>query len=156
MSRVRVLMAEIDGSDEAVRDAVTSFPSRSEGSAPLRAVAASDFLPELSAHALPGLAAVQKPRRGRPPGKRSAKPAKLGKRAASPAKTGDSGALSPCAQKLIELLRKGPRTSVDLVTESGYKNPSVYTTLAALRNSGIVKTEAIGDDPRPVNRLVKG
>lgn len=151
MSRVRIVLAEIDGSDAAVQAAINSFIGRfgaqdAGGADRVEAIAASVITPAIEAPAAP---APVKQRRTS--GKEIAEKSQS---SAAAAPAADSR-LSPCEEKLLAILAKGPRSSADLVRDSGYTSGTVYPALKHLRDLGRVSTGADADNPYPVNRLVK-
>ena len=136
MSRVRVVMAEVEGSDQAVADALRMFAEKVVGGAPAAAIAAP--VAEAPAPlALPAAAAAPKVRRG---GRRKQSAAAVTEKPAAPAETGGK-----TRQAILAELRKGPRTSGELIKLTGLSGPSVYTELGVMRKAMVVESRPDSD-----------
>jgi len=145
MSRARVLIAEIDGSDESIRGAVTAFLTRFEP-------AAVEPTPATLAPAEPVAALLDTAPVSRAP---KPKPVKVKRAKTSPPPKGDAGVkLSPCGEKLLAILARGPKSSMDLVRESGFTDGTVYPQLAKMRAAKLIETKRVDDEPYPLNFLV--
>jgi hypothetical protein len=158
MSKVRVVFAEVEGSDQAVYDAIRSF-LQAVGIVPAAAVPIAPAAPaplpierasepeQLPARGTPRASQVVKPR-GRPPATaKAAAPASSG----TDATTQDGG----IRDRILAALTKRPMCSVDLVAAVNASSGSVYTWLKKLREEGVVVTHEDEADGERKNFVVK-
>lgn len=142
MSKVRVVMAEMEGSDEAVLGAIRSFVGEQVAAPPPMAPEEIEAPAAAPVRALPA-----------PP---VARRAKAGRAAAVPAVPAAPAVEDgPVVEAIVAALRKGPRTSGEVIQLSGYSSGSVYPALKKLRDAG--RVDMVGDesDGQRRNRLVE-
>ena len=56
----------------------------------------------------------------------------------------------PSTSKILELLKKGPLTSAEVIEKSGLPAPSAYTILSSLRKAGAIETREFEDGKKNV------
>lgn len=134
MSSVRVVFAEMDGSDEMVRSVISQLAAQVSRPAPPLLAGISDIRP------LKALAAPLAPRRlsvRRKPARKIAAPAS---EAATPASRRAADAPDALTGRILACLSKCGMSSGDLIAGLGAKRADIYYRLSSLRKSGKVET----------------
>ena len=130
MSNVRVIFAEMDGTDEMVRSVISEFAERMRRVPEVMAITPAAVR---EVKALPSPA----PARRKGPGK--AKAAVAAAAAFVPATNDGLG------ERVLAALRKRPMTSGDLIKELKTAKPQdIYYLLSMMRKSGVIETR---EDP---------
>lgn len=129
MSSIRVVCAEIEGSDLSIQQALAQILERGNGNGrPAAPVAAA----VIEAPPRKALGAAK-------PGRRSGKRPRQATESAAPAIAGD------VQTKLASLLAKGPQTSGTLIRLSGLPAASVYNALHVMRKAGAIESRRDAD-----------
>ncbi len=138
MSKIRVIIADYEGSDAGVLDLLRAFlPGVSEEPAPV-------LLPAASAPALPA-----------PPAK--PKPVKRAQKTEAPATKGEpaDAPLDALSERIALTLQRGPMASGDLIRTLKAKPADVYYRLARMREAGVIESREDGTDGQRKNYLVE-
>lgn len=149
MSKVRLVLAELEGSDATVLDAIRLVVGPQIAGA-LMAVTAAAEIPVVAAIAPAAVEVAEEPAAA--PGPKLAKP-KLPKKAKKPgAEVG-----TPIRDRVVALLSNGRKTAADLVRalERECSGPTVYAALKVLREAGRVRSVDNPDGLGMINELVK-
>jgi hypothetical protein len=133
MSSVRVVFAEIDGSDQLVQAVLSQFAARVSKALAGPPASYAEIRP------MEGLAVAPAPKRlaGR---KASAKKGAAPSGDAGAAQPGPSDSLGGLSERILALLAKRGRSSGELIAELKAKAADVYYYLGRLRKSGRVET----------------
>jgi len=154
MSKVRVVMAEMEGTDSAVLDAIRSFVLAKMGGTETAAVVAIEGANGNGAQVVKALPAGEAPN-----GNGQVARKKYVRRKKETLPDGRGSEMPPVRegstrQMVMAALKKRPMTSAELIRELKLTPPQVYTTLTEFRKAMVIETRADGDGTR--KNFVKG
>lgn len=144
MSKVRVVMAEYEGSDTGLLEVIRSFVPAASAMAPV-ALAAPVEVSRLAALPAPVEVSVPAatPRRQV---KRQTGRKKVTEAASKPTESAEAPVFNAGGSNdtIMRMLKARPMTSGELIKASGLTAPTVYTALSMMRERGFIETR---EDP---------
>lgn len=152
MAKVRVVLAEVEGTDEAVQSVLSQFIDQVTAAAVAPELPAPAEAPKPALISPPAIAEAPKPPRHNGHARPKTKPETKALEKRTSEKPPEPGATRT---RILDALRKRPMTSGEVMKETGLPNSTVYSMLNILRGEGKVISKPDPGGIYPKQHLVE-